>query len=239
MSLWNVLNLIGECVKCQNKRRHAHWKFPEPTGLQLKNPKGFSYNRDETVLIINCLSFISQKCKNSLVPAFSLLQIECMWVLFGYKKQMRDKSCLLFKSKYVHSVCVGGWRWAMEWRLCWSFHSISMFMHSCLCAMCFHAWHCICTVYLHVYLNSIYGLKKGRPAASWSNWQVNHVSVGRLSVCVFVKDPWLISRGSVWPWESCPPHLPAPTHHWREDRVSLSWREIGSQESEPQSYHIE
>lgn len=35
-----------------------------------------------------------------------------MWVLFGYKKQMRDKSCLLFKSKYVHSVWVdGGGQW--------------------------------------------------------------------------------------------------------------------------------
>lgn len=43
--------------------------------------------------------------------------------------------------------------------------------------------------YLHVCLNSIYGLKKKikrealRPATSWSNWQVNHVSVGRISVC--------------------------------------------------------
>lgn len=54
---------------------------------------------------------------------------------------------------------------------------------------------------------------------------------------MFVKDAWLISRGSVWPWESCPPHPPA--HHWQENGVSLRWKTTGSQESEPQSYHIE
>lgn len=127
----------------------------------------------------------------------------------------------------------------MEWRLHWSFHGICMFTHSCLCAMCFHAWHCVCTVYLHVW--SIYGKKKerkkkkkeaSRPAASWSNWHVNHVSVGRVSACmrvfcVFVKDLWLISRGNVWPRESCPPNRPAPTLPWPEHGFSLSWREIG------------
>lgn len=76
-------------------------------GCSLKNPKGFSYNRDETVLIITCLSFISQKCKT--FPGSSIFSVAyCMWVLFCYKKQMRDKSCLLFKSKYVHSVWVDG-----------------------------------------------------------------------------------------------------------------------------------
>lgn len=106
--------------------------------------------------------------------------------------------------------------------------------------MCFHACRCICWVYLHVCLNSIYGKIKeaSRPAASSSNWHVNHVSVGWISVCVFVKDPWFISRGNVWPRESCPPHHPALTLPWREDGVPLSRREIGSQESESQNYHM-
>lgn len=34
--------------------------------------------------------------------------------------------------------------------------------------------------------------------------------VGYLCVCMFVKDPRLISRGSMWPWEFCPPHPPFP-----------------------------
>lgn len=131
----------------------------------------------------------------------------------------------------------------MEWRLCWSFHGISMFMHSCLCAMCFHAWRCICMVYLHVCLNSIYGFKKRRPRGLLLPGLIGKLImslwVGYHCVCMFVKDPWLISTGSVWPWESCPPHHPALIHHWLEDRVSLSWREIGSQESEPKKYHIE
>lgn len=159
-----------------------------------------------------------------------------MFQILGYKKQMRGKSYLLFKSKYVHIVC--GWMEVgigMKNQLIISWYCICIFVHSSLCAMYFHAWRGICTVCL----NSIYGKKKKkegealRPAASWSNWNVNHVSVGGISVCVcvFVKDPWVISRGNVWPRESCPPHRPAPTLPWQEEVVSLSRREIGSQDS--------
>lgn len=90
-----------------------------------------------------------------------------------------------------------------------------MFMHACLCTVWFHGWRWIYMVYLHQCLNSICGLKKkmpSRPAASCTNWQVNNVSVGRISACV--NDPRLISRGSMWPWEFCPPYPPYPSLPW-------------------------
>lgn len=95
------------------------------------------------------------------------------------------------------------------------------FMHGAVLVRCI----CMCVLFM---------AKKEalRPAASWSNWHVNHVSVGRISACmcvfcVFVKDLWLISRGNVWPRESCPPNRPAPTLPWPEHGFSLSRRETG------------
>lgn len=63
-------------------------------------------------------------------------------------------------------------------------------MHSCLCAI-FHAWRCICTVCLHICLNSIYGFKqKERP---WGllrppliGMLIMSLWVGYHSVCVCV-----------------------------------------------------
>ena len=172
---------------------------------------------------------------NELTNCYSTLHsiflgyIRSTYLVMGSK---REANCVYYWSQNMHIVCVGVYEWVLEWKIIWSFHSICMFMHSCLYAMCFHAWRCmICLVCLHLCLNSIYGFKKREafgPAASWSNWHVNHVSVGGIAVCVFVKDPWLISRGNVWPRESCPPHRPALTLPWRGNEVSLSWREIGS-----------
>lgn len=104
---------------------------------------------------------------------------------------------------------------------------------SCMALYLYAVFACVFEFYLRL-------KKRGeapRPAASWSNWQVNHVSAGTISVCVCLWKMHDFSRGSVWPWESCPPHPPA--HHWQENGVSLLWKKTGSQESEPQSYHIE
>lgn len=75
-----------------------------------------------------------------------------------------------------------------------------------------------------------------RPVASCANWQVNHVSVGRISACVCLRKIQNLSleaacdRGS-----SVLLTAPAPTDHWWEDRGSAfsRWREIHSSESEP------
>lgn len=72
-----------------------------------------------------------------------------------------------------------------------------------------------------------------RPAASWSNWHVNQVSVGWISVCVCVcvceRSVTYLQRQRV----TAGVLSSSPTLPWREDGVSLSWREIGCQESEP------
>lgn len=141
-------------------------------------------------------------------------------------------------------LCVDRWKLVMEWRLSWSFHGISF--HACvqcafMCGVVFVG--CICMLVWILFM-----AKKGRPwgllllgligmliMSLWLGYQCACVC---MCVWVFLKDPWLISRGNVWPREPCPPHRPALTLPWREDGVSLSWREIGSQESGPQNYHM-
>lgn len=109
---------------------------------------------------------------------------------------------VLLKSKYVCCVWVD-MKCALEYRISWSFHSICMFMHSCLCAMCFHACCCICTVCLHVFEFYLWQQKKERealrPTVSWSNWHVNHVSVGGRSVrmCVCERSMTYLQRQRV------------------------------------------
>lgn len=93
-----------------------------------------------------------------------------------------------------------------------------MFMHSCLCALCFHARRRFCTACL----NSIYGPKKwgGLEACCFLvliGMLIMSLWVGYQCSYVFVRDPWLISRGSLWPPESCPPCWPALTLPWQRD----------------------
>lgn len=72
-----------------------------------------------------------------------------------------------------------------------------------------------------------------RPAASWSNWHFNHVSVGGISVCMCVcersKTYLQRQRMTAGVLSSSPSCSDTPMA-----RVSVSWREIGSKESEPQ-----
>lgn len=68
-----------------------------------------------------------------------------------------------------------------------------MFMHSCLCAMCFHARRRISTVCLHVCFISIYGLKKNKKTRPWGpllpgliGMLIMSLWVGYQCVCVCV-----------------------------------------------------
>lgn len=116
--------------------------------------------------------------------------------------------------------CVGGWGWIMEQKICWSFHGklhvyACMPVHSLISCMALDLYGLFASVFeFYLWLGKEKKKEASRPAASCANWQVNHVSVGWISacVCMFVKDPRLISRGSMWPWEFCPPHpLPPPS----------------------------
>ncbi len=128
----------------------------------------------------------------------------------------------------------------MEWGLRRSFHGIRI--HACAQCAFMHGVvfvECICMCVWILFM-----VKKGRP---WGlllpgliGMLIMSLWVGYLCVCmcVFVKDPWLISGGNVWPRECCPPRRPALTLPWWENGVPLGRREIGSQEFESPNYHM-
>lgn len=109
----------------------------------------------------------------------------------------------------------------------WSMVSVCLCIHPCARCAFMHAVvsvRCVCMC-----LNSIYGYKKGggealRPAVSWSNWHVNHVSVGGRSVCMCVCERSMTylqrQHATAGVLSSSPSYFDTPMA-----RVCLGWRE--------------
>lgn len=119
-------------------------------------------------------------------------------------------------------------------------------VHSLISCMALNLYGLFASVFeFYLWLGKEKKKEASRPAASCTNWQVNHVSVGWMSACVCVC-LWKIqdlSLEAACDRGSSVLLTPLPLlrqNHWWEDRgfAFSRWREIRGQESEP-NYRIE
>lgn len=191
-----------------DKEKTCPLKFPRTyRKKKKKKSKWFTYNGDEWAsdnLLFKWV--INQKCKT--FPNSSIADVRNCCLLCGKLNILRF--CLLLRSKretnHVYNLSlnihiVGGRkRWVMKWGLLiisW-YQCVYTFMPvpnvlSCMVLYLYAVFACVFEFYLRLKKKD----RAPRPAASWSNWQVNHVSAGTISVCVCLWKMHDLSREAV------------------------------------------
>lgn len=162
-------------MKCQTKRRHAHWNFPEPIAKKNKS-KWFTYNGDEWGSDNRLLKWvINQKCKT--FPNSSIAGVRNCCFLCGKLNIFRF--CLLLRSKRgtnhvynlsINILIVGGRKEVgNEMRTVDHFMvSLRLYIHACAQCAFMHGTVFVCCICMCVWI--LFTVKeKGeapRPAAS-------------------------------------------------------------------------